>query len=158
MTLSRAAIRLATVPNAGGNSVLSEVISFEFFRSCFNAKLLKTEMEVDYYPMGGSITDYVCGMFGRKFGVSVTRAMKYMGEFTDEDAERLLSKKLKGVVQSSKNSLENWEKQILHVWTPSKDTANTLTRVYNTLDKDVTSNTVVIVTVAHNSKYIFRNH
>lgn len=44
MTLSRAAIRLATVPNAGGNSVLSEVISFEFFRSCFNAKLLKVHI------------------------------------------------------------------------------------------------------------------
>ncbi|XP_060085744.1 AAC-rich mRNA clone AAC4 protein-like [Ylistrum balloti] len=157
MTLSIAAIRLATVPNAGGNSVVSEVLSFELFRRCFNAKLLKTEMEVDYFPMGGSITDYVCDIFGHKVGVSVTRAMKYHGEYTDEDANRLLTKKLKGVVQSTKNSMEKWEKQILHVWTTSKDTANTLTRVYHTLETDITSNTVVMVTVSTNAKYIFKN-
>ncbi|OWF38819.1 AAC-rich mRNA clone AAC4 protein-like [Mizuhopecten yessoensis] len=157
MTLSIAAIRLATVPNAGGNSVVSEVLSFELLQRCFRAKLLKTEMEVDYFPMGGSITDYVCDMFGHKIGVSVTRAMRFHGEFTEEDARRLLTKKLKGVVQSSKNSMEKWEKQILHVWTTNKDTANTLKRVYHTLGNDVTSNTVVMITVSTNAKYIFRN-
>ncbi|XP_033727316.1 AAC-rich mRNA clone AAC4 protein-like [Pecten maximus] len=157
MTLSIAAIRLATVPNAGGNSVVSEVLSFELFQRCFNAKLLKTEMEVDYFPMGGSITDYVCDLFGHKVGVSVTRAMKYHGEFTEEDAHRLLTKKLSGVVQSTKNSMEKWEKQILHVWTTSKDTANTLSRVFHNLESDVTSNTVVMITVSTNAKYIFRN-
>lgn len=157
MTLSIAAIRIATTPNAGGNSVVSEVLSFELFQRCFNAKLLKTEMEVDYFPMGGSITDYVCDIFGHKVGVSVTRAMRYHGEFTEEDAYRLLTKKLRGVVQSTKNSMEKWEKQILHVWTTSKDTANTLARVYHALESDVTSNTVVMVTVSTNAKYIFRN-
>ena len=54
-------------------------------------------MEVAYWPEGGSITDYVCEMFDSKVGVSVTRAMKYRGgDFTDEDAEHLLNKKLKG--------------------------------------------------------------
>lgn len=54
-------------------------------------------MEVSYFPEGGSITDYVCEIFGTKVGVSVTRAMKFWGgEFTVEDAEHLLRKKLKG--------------------------------------------------------------
>lgn len=57
----------------------------------------QTEMEVEYFPMGGSITDYVCEIFQHKIGVSVTRAMKYMGgEFTHEDAITLLNKKLNG--------------------------------------------------------------
>ena len=41
MTLSNAAEKILTVPNAGGNSVVSEVLSFEFFQGCFNARLLK---------------------------------------------------------------------------------------------------------------------
>ena len=57
----------------------------------------QTEMEVSYFPEGGSITDYVCELFGTKVGVSVTRAMKYRGEYTEEDAATLLMKKLKGI-------------------------------------------------------------
>ena len=54
-------------------------------------------MEVSYWPEGGSITDYVCDMFDSKVGVSVTRAMKYGGgDFSEEDADHLLNKKLKG--------------------------------------------------------------
>ena len=54
-------------------------------------------MEVEYFPEGGSITDYMVQMFGLSLGVSVTRAMKYRGgTFTEEDAEKLLNKKLKG--------------------------------------------------------------
>jgi len=57
-------------------------------------------MEVEYFPEGGSITDYVCDVFGAKLGVSVTRARAYFrdAEFTMEDATRLLEKKLKGRV------------------------------------------------------------
>ena len=57
----------------------------------------QTEMEVEYFPEGGSITDYVCEVYGTRLGVSVTRAMKYWGgEYTLEDACHLLNKKLKG--------------------------------------------------------------
>ena len=58
----------------------------------------QTEMEVSYFPRGGSITDYVCELYDVTVGVSVTRAMKFSGEFTAEDAERLLNKKLKGMM------------------------------------------------------------
>lgn len=54
-------------------------------------------MEVEYFPEGGSITDYVCEIFGTRLGVSVTRAMKYGGgDYTLEDACHLLNKKLRG--------------------------------------------------------------
>ncbi len=53
-------------------------------------------MEVSYFPEGGCITDYVCKMFDTTLGVSVTRAMKYKGDFTQEDAYRLLNKKMNG--------------------------------------------------------------
>ena len=54
-------------------------------------------MEVTYFPEGGSITDYVCVIFDKKVGVSVTRAIKYRGQYTEEDAAHLLTKKLKGM-------------------------------------------------------------
>ena len=53
-------------------------------------------MEVSYFPEGGSITDYTCKMFNTDLGVSVTRAMKFNGHYTKEDAKKLLTKKLKG--------------------------------------------------------------
>ena len=53
-------------------------------------------MEVEYFPEGGSITDYMVRMFDQPLGVSVTRAMKFRGEFDVEDAQRLLNKKLNG--------------------------------------------------------------
>ncbi|KAK3611271.1 hypothetical protein CHS0354_004920 [Potamilus streckersoni] len=157
MSLSAGALNILQVPNAGGSSIVSEVLSFEMLQRCFRAKLYKTEMEVSYFPEGGSITDYVCDMFNTKIGVSVTRAIKFHGEYVHDDAEHLLMKKLKGIVQSSRNSLEKWSKQILHVWSPNKHTANVITQVYNNLPDDVKSNTVVIVTTTQASNFIYKN-
>jgi len=159
MNLSRDAIKLVDVPNAGGSSEVSEMLSFEVLMKTFQARLLKTEMEVDYFPQGGSITDYVCEIFGTKLGVSVTRAMKFRGgTFDEEDARHLLTKKLNGVIRSSANSLENWNKQILHVWSANRDVTNTLIKVYSTLPEDVVSNTVVfITTTTKSSTFIYTN-
>jgi len=157
MNLSDSAKKLRDVPNAGGNSVVSEVLSFELLRTCFKASLLKTEMEVEYFPEGGSITDYTCKMFDTTLGVSVTRAMKYGGDFTEEDADRLLMKKLNGVVQSTANSMEKWSKQILHVWATSTHVANTITKVFDRIPEKVKTNTVVLITTAANAPEVFDN-
>ncbi|XP_071097750.1 AAC-rich mRNA clone AAC4 protein-like [Haliotis cracherodii] len=157
MSLTEGAERIRDVPNAGGNSVLSEVLSFELMNKCFAAKLLKTEMEVSYFPCGGSITDYVCEVFGQRLGVSVTRAMKYKGDYSEEDALHLLCKKLKGIVQSSRNTLENWSKQILHVWATNKHVARVVERAYELVPVDLRGNTMVLVTTATESKFIFLN-
>lgn len=156
--LTKEALRIQNVPNAGGSSVESETLSFEFFKKYFNAKLLYTEMEVSYFPNGGSITDYVLTMFGIKLGVSVTRAMKKnFQDFTLENAEFLLRKKLKGINQSSKNSMIKWHKQILHIWTFNDESVDILLIAWSEIESCLKSNTVLVVTVATKSKELFVN-
>ncbi len=159
MELSRDSLRILLTPNAGGNSIVSEVLSFEMFKKYFNAHLLKTEMEVEYFPEGGSINDYVMKIFNTVIGVSVTRAMKYPFDeaFTIQDATNLLTKKLKGIVQSSKNSMEHWNKQILHVWVMNEYTCNSMLIAWSELSRQLKTNTVLLITVAENSNEIFKN-
>ena len=157
MRLTYEARRIQDTPNAGGSSVESETLSFELLKKFFNAKLLKTEMEVTYFPEGGSITDYVVLVFERVVGVSVTRAMKYGKNalFSNEDAHLLLRKKLKGIKNSSKNSLIKWEKQILHVWIYDENIAATLCKAWNEIEDELKANTVMMLTVARESQELF---
>lgn len=158
MRLTEGAIRIRDTQNAGGNSIESETLSFELLKRCYNASLLKTEMEVNYWPQGGSITDYVCTMFNTvTVAVSVTRAVNYKELFSVEDAYKLLSKKLRGVKQSSRNSMVKWTKQILHVWVLSDYVADCVLCAWNEIDASVRGNTVMIVTVANKSLEIFVN-
>jgi hypothetical protein len=160
MKLSAEAVRLANTPNAGGDSVKSEAMSFELLNRFFNARLLKTEMEITYWPEGGSITDYVVSVFGRVVAVSVTRAMKfYAGQvFTKEDAHALLCKKLRGVNNSSRTMFfPKWEKQILHVWVYDETAVDTLYDAWTEMSEDLKANTVVLVTLARSSLELFVN-
>jgi len=150
--------RIRDTPNAGGNSVSSEVLSYEVLRAMYGAELLRTEMELEYFPHGGKITDYSIELYSLHIGVSVTRAMKYNGIFDDEDARRLLTKKLYGVNESSRLVCEPFHKQILHVFATHEYIADVLERVYDTLDPELQSTTLVVVTVAHdNADWVFRN-
>jgi hypothetical protein len=153
--------RIRDLPNAGGNSVASEVMSFEILRASYGADLLKTEMELEYFPMGGSITDYSVLLYDLHIGVSVTRAMKYNGTFTEEDGLRILKKKLEGVVQSSRLVMDPFHKQVLHIFAEKEYIADVLEDLYNTspeLTDDVKSSTLVIVTVAADTPWIFYNN
>lgn len=158
MSLTEGALRIRDTQNAGGNSIESETLSFELLKRCYNASLLKTEMEVCYWPEGGSITDYVCTVFGNTVvAVSVTRAVNHKDVLSVEDACKLLSKKLRGVRQSSKNSMIKWRKQILHVWVLSQHDAECVVSAWNELDVLLRGNTVMVVTVAPKSYEIFIN-
>ncbi|XP_074657159.1 AAC-rich mRNA clone AAC4 protein-like [Tubulanus polymorphus] len=148
MRLSAAALKLRDEPNAGGNSVVSEVLSYELLAKCFGARLQKTEMEVSYFPLGGAMTDYTCRIQETALGVSVTRALRYRADFDEQDAERLLNKKLQGVIKSSATAQEKWSKQILHVWATSQRVAELLRTAYrDRVSMETKSNTVVLVTV-----------
>lgn len=115
-------------------------------------------MEVEYFPQGGSITDYVCRMFDVTLGVSVTRAMHYGTAHLDEDsALRLLNKKLNGVIEATRNSLTSWSKQVLHIWAQDRHTANVITKCYDKVSAKVRADTVVIVTSAVRCPEIFSN-
>ncbi|KAK2143039.1 hypothetical protein LSH36_885g00061 [Paralvinella palmiformis] len=220
MMLSVDAQRIKDVPNAGGSSVISEMLSLELLYRCFGASLLKssgttrlwsevgwqakgfhttkstfcttlssvgafvavqlwddgsfthrqlsddhlmlnsakTEMEVSYFPEGGSITDYVVSVFDSTIGVSVTRAFKYGGDYSEEDAVKLLNKKLNGILQSTQNTMDQWSKQILHVWTPSEYITDLIRKTFDSvISRTVKSNTVLLITTATNSRDIFFN-
>ena len=74
-------------------------------KNSFGARLLKTEMEIEYFPEQSKKTDYSVLINNKHIGVSVTRAMKFKGDFTEEDARVLLYKKLYGIIVSSENGL-----------------------------------------------------
>lgn len=157
LKLSESALRVLNTPNAGGNSVWSEVLSMEMLSMLYSAKLEKTEMELQYV-MEGSITDYSVKMNGFVIGVSVTRAMKYRGVFSYEDALALLTKKMKGVMKSSENISEEhkWTKQVLHVWVQEPYMVALVEQAYAALT-ELHSNTLVQLTVCgENLGWIFK--
>jgi hypothetical protein len=84
--------------------------------------------------------------------------MKYdSSEFTVDDATHLLKKKLRGILQSSRNSLLKWDKQILHVWLFDEGALNSLEKAWSMLDLELKTNTVLLLTVAKNSNEVFFN-
>ncbi|OON21798.1 hypothetical protein X801_02301, partial [Opisthorchis viverrini] len=131
--------------------------------------ILQTEMEIAYYPVGGAKTDYTINLAcaSRKekqivLGVSVTRAMTHsVFNYTQEEAERLLRKKLKGVIYSTRNSGGCWRRQILHIWSPKQENTNLVAAAYKALLQKAKShllvNTIILVTTAKNTPEIFTN-
>ncbi|KAJ6251099.1 hypothetical protein M0813_15921 [Anaeramoeba flamelloides] len=159
-SLTKGAQKIRDSENAGGTSIISEAMSFEVLKKMINAKLLSTETEIVYCPEG-KITDYAILVSNCEntvtLGVSVTRAMKYRGIFQKEDAIRLLEKKLFGVICSSENSsYPKFAKQILHIWSTDERTSRILNNVYhNYISNEYKHNTIVIVSTAINSDWIF---
>ena len=156
--LSEDSKRLLCVPNAGGNSVFSEVLSFEFIQKLFekfNTKvsLHKTEMELEYAE-GSKITDFSFKVDNETtMGCSVTRSFNYFdlnSVPSDASIKQLLKKKLSGVIDSTRGVLnDKWERQVLHIWTTNQESAEAIKRVYeNEISDELKSNTIVIVTVA----------
>eukprot|EP01059_Diplonema_ambulator_P035529 TRINITY_DN8387_c3_g1_i2.p1 TRINITY_DN8387_c3_g1~~TRINITY_DN8387_c3_g1_i2.p1 ORF type:complete len:385 (+),score=61.43 TRINITY_DN8387_c3_g1_i2:256-1410(+) len=148
--LTEAGVKLRDTPNAGGASVHSEVMSIETLQRAFDAELKASEMEVQYWPRNGSITDFVCAIGGEVLGVSVTRAFHFKGDklFRPEDARRLLTKKLQGVLNSTQTVLfPEFRRQILHVWCKSKAVAEIVEEEYYKLKGQLRANTILVATV-----------
>ena len=159
ITFCDGAVKIFNLPNAGGNSVNSEALSFEYFNAMYGATLEATEMELKYFPLGSKITDFSVRIRNQTIGVSVTRAMKFGNALFDkEDAMRLLEKKLYGVVASTKAVIRKyrWKKQILHIWAENTQIARILEDVYyNDISDELKSNTIVVITVCENANWIF---
>lgn len=159
--------RVCEEENAGGCSVFSEVLSCEVVTRLFNAQLMKTEMEIAYVHDGSKKTDFLVNINGKNIGVSVTRAFKYkrptaqdkemFAEFTLEDAQNLLRKKLMGVVSANECVVgpDVWEKQILHIFVPNKEVTKTLKHAYKNMKHGYRKNTMVIVTETSNMDCIY---
>ncbi|KAG0319776.1 hypothetical protein BGZ99_004931 [Dissophora globulifera] len=161
MDWSADALRMLNTPNAGGSSLLSEVLSCEMLNRCLGATLAKTEMEIRYLFAYQPITDYTVTLPNLSprmhVGVSVTRAFAFKGAYRKSDCRKLLWKKLTGILASTRNVLnERFFKQILHVWVPNGKVARTVQATYKSLPEEVTRNTVVIISVV-NAAWVFTN-
>jgi hypothetical protein len=153
--------RLYDLPNAGGSSTESEVMSFEVLHYCSGATLLKSETEISYAPpdfdLGGNIiTDILVAFGSDKVGVSVTRAYQ-PGGMTDTQIHDLLVKKLDGINHSSARVLpaDRWIKQILHVFVATQAAADAVDRIWPTLDAATRADTIVLVTHTTGGGFIY---
>jgi hypothetical protein len=141
---------MVQTPNAGGDSVLSEVFAFEVLARCEDAKLLKTETEILYDNPRGKITDILVEIDGYKVGVSVVRAIKYpfADPYPADEADRILRKKLGDIQLSSANVTpqDRWVKQILSVIAYTPQHATQIRQVWMTLEPEVRGDTILYVT------------
>jgi len=135
---SEDSLRSLNVDNAGGNSMISEMMSIEYFIRVFEAQDILLEMEVEYW-IDYKMVDFVCTIpqFGR-VGVSVTRAMGYPTpeKFTYEKALGLLKKKLYGLIISRNGVTKkhSFYRSILHVWCQTPEIATFLRDAYASFD------------------------
>ena len=143
---------LLETENAGGSSELSEVFSFEVLARCEEATLLKTETMVDYDPKKpGPITDILVKVEGFNVGVSVVRAFIFMddsGAFPEEEATRILVKKLDAILASSARVVgeDTWVKQILHIISADPQYVPVFEETWRGLPAETKADTIVLMT------------
>ena len=147
--------------NAGGNSLISEILSLEIIKylieECFPKKNknkmeeIITEKEILYFfPDNSPKTDYIIKFGNKSIAVSTTRAMSFgKTEFTEEKALNLIYGKIRRINESNDNVLPpyNWNKQILHIITQKKEYSEILQKVFNNLDSEYTKKILIICSV-----------
>jgi hypothetical protein len=156
LRLTADARRMLTTANAGGNSALSEALALDVLRAAYGATLDLTEMQIRYWCMT-KITDFSIQLCGVRVGVSVSRACRFRGKFTVDDADRLLRKKLGGVNESTAHVItpHQWRRQILMIWAQRESVADILACAYARLPIELRADTLVLVTVARRDPWIF---
>ena len=162
MKMQRDALRSLTAVNAGGKSVLSEMLSMQYFSQVYSAESILLEKEVEYW-VESKMVDYVCSVKGVRVGVSVTRAMSYPtpDKFNMEYARELLNKKLYGLIVSRNavTAKHTFFKSVLHVWCQTTKIASYVKRAYEEMDLndyglDVKGVVVLLLTVCDES-YVY---
>lgn len=163
--MSDDAARVWRDDNAGGASSLSEAMSVEVLHRAFGAKLVKTELELAYWPVGAQMTDFSVMLGERVLGVSVSRAFAYAAvvggaelsvALSVERAEALLRKKLGGILASTAAvTNEEWTKQVLHLWLRHRRDVAVLRAAYEHIEPALAANTVVLVTLCRGLPGIF---
>lgn len=152
-------------PNAGGNSVASEVLAFEALRCLLGADLRRTEMQIAYWSWFSKKTDFSVSIAEVSYGVSVARCFDWRakgaaGGVSREEAERMLVKKLDGVNKCNVEvcAQDRWAKQFLFLWVRSDADAQMLHDVYVNSDgvAAVRGNTVVLVCVC-DDEFVYSN-
>ena len=162
--LCKDAKRSLTIRNAGGKSDISEALSMQFFYEKFHAKNFILEMEVEYW-IDYKMVDYICTLNSKRIGVSVTRAMGFphSENFKYEDAERLLEKKLYGLIiaRNCISKKHSFFHSVLHIWCQTVEIAKFLQQAFSNLDFeeyniDIKTDISLLLTVC-NQECIYQN-
>lgn len=148
--------RMLTTQNAGGNSALSEAVALDVLHHATGARLDRTEMSIRYWERS-KITDFSVQICGVRIGVSVTRACRFKGKFTLADAERLLKRKLFGILDSTEHVItpHQWRRQVLLIWAQRPAVADLLSAAWTSLPAQLRADTLVLVVVAQRDQWIF---
>lgn len=153
LSISPLALRSLEVENAGGRSAISEMLSIDYFCRVHDAKDVTLEMEVEYW-IDYKMVDYVCVVDDIRVGVSVTRAMGFptADDFTPEQAEDLLSRKINGLIVA-RNAVvkrQRFFRSVLHIWCQSSSVARLVRDAYvnnNRSFDDVRGTLTLLMTV-----------
>jgi len=128
---------------------LVQALSMDVLTRLLGASLRKTASEV-VYDSPGPTADFLVQIGGVKIGVETTRAFSFPLEspYTLQQATDVLLAKLEDIQESSANvsAADRWEKQILHVFSPNTQAADTLTQAFAALEASLKGDTIVIVT------------
>jgi hypothetical protein len=147
--------RSLSTANAGGRSIMSEMLSIHYFCKVHKATNIILEKEVEYW-IDYKMVDYVCTINDARVGVSVTRAMGFPTpkRFTPSIARHLLEKKLYGLIVSRDGVTDrhNFYKSVLHVWCQTAEIAQMLVDAYRDFDikdygLDVKGTLILILTI-----------
>mmetsp|Transcript_2948 Transcript_2948/g.5638 ORF Transcript_2948/g.5638 Transcript_2948/m.5638 type:complete len:203 (+) Transcript_2948:410-1018(+) len=155
------ATRLATEPNAGGGSVVSESLSMEVLARKLGARDVLSEMAIQYWSPCWKKVDYICTIGNQRVGVSVTRAMHFKdpNSFDAEDARALLHKKVNGLViaRAGVSEQHQYTKSVLHAWCQTRRIAEFVQEAFAEVEKTLSTedNMILLLTVAENAPYIF---
>jgi hypothetical protein len=129
--------------NAGGNSLMSEAFSIQYFID-LGAHDILLEKQVMYDFFGCKMVDFIMTHCGKRVGVSVARAMSFKGDepFDRKRAEQLLVKKLSGLViaRNCVSEVHAFFTSILHVQCETREMATLLQSVYQDLIADFSWN------------------
>lgn len=136
---------------------MSEAYSIHHFKTRLRAHTFVFEMDVSYW-IEFKMVDFLCTIDSHQVGVSVTRAMGFPHEykFTQESADRLIDKKLDGLIIARNGVTErhSFFNCILHVWCQSHRIA---TLVKDAFDKMNTYDEVFILCTVCDDPLIYRN-
>jgi hypothetical protein len=159
------ALQSMSVQNAGGASELSEALSIHYFFRRFRVTKFMFEMDISYDFYGSSICDFLCDFGTYRVGVSVTRAMHFYDPslFADADADRLLTKKLWGLIvaRNGVSDKHSFHKCCLHIWCQTQHIADTLVtahqRLIDLLPEDDPIREVVVILTVCDAPWIYTN-
>lgn len=153
------AARCASMPNAGGRSLVSEALAIEVLARTLNARNVLTEMEIVVWG-GWKMVDFIADVGQTRVGCSITRAMFHPDPtlFDQEEADRLVEKKLSGLViaRAGITKRQRHTHALLVIWTQNAEIEKMVARAFERVVADPSYDEVALYTiVATDSPWLF---